>query len=177
MRPAENVAMLGALVFAALVAANSATTPSTGLPTIRYHAPPPDFNIPAGSGTRPLSTLRGKAVLINFWASWCHPCTDELKLFVRARREYGDRLVVVTVSSEPHDVAASYLRLWNIELPLVEDLDDAVSKAYSVPPIPVTVLVDPAGNVSYVSVGETSWSELAGALQETIGSPRSGVLR
>jgi len=178
VRPAENVAMLGALLLAALVAASTSPAPdSTGLATIHYHQPPPDFVMPLGKTTKSLSELRGKAVLINFWASWCHPCTDELSLFVRAKQQYGNRLVVVTVSSEPHDVAASYLRLWNIELPVVEDIDNAVSKAYSVPPIPVTILVDAAGNVSYVSVGETSWAELAGALQQTIGSPRGGVLR
>ena len=169
--------MLGALLLTIIVAATTPSTPSTGLATIHYDAPPPDFNVPIGKTVKPLSALRGKAVLINFWASWCHPCTDELSLFVRAKQLYANRLVVVTVSSEPHDVAASYLRLWNIELPVVEDLDDSVSKAYSVPPIPVTVLVDPDGNVTYVSVGETSWNELAGALQQIIGSPRAGVLR
>ncbi len=169
--------MLGALVLAGTIAAANATPANTGLATIHYHAPPPDFNLPIGHKYKPLSSLHGKAVLINFWASWCHPCTEELSLFVRARQEYGDRLTVVTVSSEPHDVAASYLRLWNIELPLVEDLNSAISGAYSVPPIPVTILVDRDGNVSYVSVGETSWTELAGALQETIGSPAAGVLR
>ena len=158
--------MLGALVLAALAA--TANAQSTGLATIHYHAPPPDFQMPNG---KRVSDMRGKAVLINFWASWCHPCTDELNLFVKARQQYGKRVVVVTVSSEPHDVAASYLRLWNIELPLVEDLNDEVSKAYSVPPIPVTVLVDPEGNVSYVSVGETSWAELKDALDRTVGSP------
>lgn len=169
--------MLGALVLAVIVAAANATPANTGLATIHYHAPPPDFNVPAGNNIEPLSSLHGKAVLINFWASWCHPCTDELSLFVRARQAYGDRLMVVTVSSEPHDVAASYLRLWNIELPVVEDLNSAISSAYSVPPIPVTILVDPEGKVSYVSVGETSWAELASALQQAIGSPAAGVLR
>ncbi len=165
--------MLAALAFAAL----ALSTPQTGLATIHFHSPPPSFAIPLATGTKPLSELRGTPVLINFWASWCHPCTDELKLFVRAHELYGGRLVVVTVSSEPHDVAASYLRLWEIQLPLVEDIDDSISKAYSVPPIPVTVLVDSQGNVSYVSVGETNWEELAPALQAVIGSPRPGVLR
>ncbi len=174
MRPAENVAMLAALLLATLTATSN---PSTGLKTVHYHAPPPDFDVPIGKTTKPLSSLRGTAVLINFWASWCHPCTDELKYFVKARQLYGARLIVVTISSEPEDVAASYLRLWNIELPLIQDINASLSTKYSVPPIPVTVLVDPEGNVSYVSVGETSWEELSGALQETIGSPPSGVLR
>ncbi len=166
--------MLAALALAAVTAAS---TPQTGLATIHFHAPPPNFSVPLSSGSKPLSELRGTPVLINFWASWCHPCTDELKLFVRAHQLYGGRLHIVTVSAEPHDVAASYLRLWEIHLPLVEDLNDSISKAYSVPPIPVTVLVDSEGNVSYVSVGETTWEELAAALRAVIGSPAPGVLR
>ncbi|HEV7180333.1 MAG TPA: TlpA disulfide reductase family protein [Candidatus Baltobacteraceae bacterium] len=163
--------MLAALVLAALTAA--APTPSTGLATIRFHALPPDFPVPVGKRTEPLWSLHGKAVLINFWASWCKPCTDELKHFVRARETYRTNLIVVTVSSEPHDVAASYLRLWNIDLPLIEDLNSAISDAYSVPPIPVTVLVAPDGTVSYVSVGELSWPELRDALDAALnGQPQ-----
>lgn len=167
--------MLAALVFAAVTA-------STGLRTIHYGVAPPDFTISAGTPNERLSDLRGKPVVINFWASWCHPCTDELRDFVHAQALYGDRITIVTISSEPHDVAASYLRLWNIELPLVEDLTGAISKAYSVPPIPVTVILDRDGRVSYVSVGELSWNELQGAIDRVLrpindGSPAPGVLR
>lgn len=167
--------MLAALVLAVI-------TGSTGLTTIHFNAAPPDFTIQTAKGSEKLSDLRGKPVILNFWASWCHPCTDELKDFVRARTEYGDKIDVVTISSEPHDVAASYLRLWNIDLPLVEDLNSAISTAYSVPPIPVTIVLDRSGLVTHVSVGELDWTELHSAIDEVLapenaGSPGGGVLR
>jgi peroxiredoxin len=167
--------MLAALVLAVI-------TGSTGLQTIHFNATTPDFTIPTAKGTEKLSDLRGHPVVLNFWASWCHPCTDELKDFVRARAVYGDKVDIVTISSEPHDVAASYLRLWNIELPLVEDLDSKISTAYSVPPIPVTIVLDRSGLVTHVSVGELDWNELHQAIDEVLapenlGSPGSGVLR
>lgn len=166
--------MLAALVLAAVT--------GTGLATVHFNTAPPDFTIPTATGTEKLSDLRGKPVVINFWASWCHPCTDELKNFVHARQMYGNKITVVTVSNEPHDVAASYLRLWNIDLPLVEDLDSKISTAYSVPPIPVTIVLDRQGNVTHVSVGELDWNELHQAVDEVlapenIGSPSAGVLR
>jgi cytochrome c biogenesis protein CcmG/thiol:disulfide interchange protein DsbE len=161
--------MVSALVLAAV-------TSSTGLATVHYNQPPPDFTFTTSQGTTEhLSDLRGKPVVLNFWASWCHPCTDELKDFVRAEQTYGDRITLLTISSEPHDVAASYLRLWNISLPLVEDLGGTISKAYSVPPIPVTVVLDPQGDVTYVSVGELSWDELNAAIMRALSNPAIGT--
>ena len=162
----------GALTLAALTA-----TAGTGLPTIRYDAPPPNFAIPSPHGASYLSALRGRVVVVDFWASWCDVCTAEMKYFVRAKQTYGDRIAVVTVSSEPHDVAASYFRLWNIELTVVEDLSGAISRAYGVTKIPVTLVLGPNGNVSYVSVGGLSWKELQGAIAQAAGTPAPRVLQ
>jgi thiol-disulfide isomerase/thioredoxin len=150
---------LAPLVLAALTAA-----PGTGLAGINYNAKTPNFAIPTAHGTQYLYGLRGRVVVIDFWASWCVPCKDELKYFVRARDTYGSKLAVVTVSDELHDVAASYLRTWNIDLPLVEDLDGAITRIYSVDKFPVTLVLDPQGRVSYVSVGALNWDELQGAI-------------
>lgn len=164
--------MLAALVLAA----------ATAIKHIPEHAPPPNFTVSTAKGTQRLADLRGKVIVLNFWASWCPPCTDELKHFVRAHATYGDKIVLFTISSEPPDVAASYLRLWNIDLPVIEDLDGSISKAYHAPPIPLTIIVDPAGNVSYISIGELSWNELQSAIDQAltvpaVGTPGSGVLR
>jgi len=166
------VSSWGALTLAALTA-----TAGTGLATIHYDAPPPNFAIPSRHGTSYLSALRGRVVVVDFWASWCDVCTAEMKYFVRAKQSYGDRIAVVTISSESHDVAASYFRLWNIELPLVEDLSGAISRTYSVTKIPVTLVLDPNGNVSYVSVGGLSWNELQGAIAEAASTPAARVLQ
>lgn len=154
----------------------------TPLPTIREGAVAPNFAIPLGASSIQLSQLRGKPVVINFWASWCKPCTDELKYFTQAREEFGSRIDIITISSEPHEVAASYLRLWNIDLPLIEDLDASISKRYAVPPIPLTVILNPDGTVGHVSAGELDKGELKAAIQSALatpaaGSPAPGVLR
>jgi peroxiredoxin len=168
--------MLAAFVLAALTAS------ATGLETIHYRAPPPNFAMPSARGTQYLSDFRGKVVVINFWASWCHACTAELKDFVRARQTFGDEVAIVTISDELPDVAASYLRLWNIGLPLVEDLSGAIFRTYSVSKIPVTLVLDPAGNVTYVSVGGLDWRELSSAIERAHaglppGTRAAGVLQ
>jgi peroxiredoxin len=178
--PAESLpkkTMLAALVLAALLAPGQ-----TGLATIEYDATPPNFAIPSKHGTHYLSDLRGRVVVVDFWASWCDVCTKELHDFVRAKKVYGDRVDVVTISSEDPGVAASYLQTWEIHLPLVEDLQGAISRLYSVSKIPVTLVLDPAGAVSYVSVGGLNWEELTTAIERAQASApastrASGVLQ
>lgn len=168
--------MFAALVLAALTAS------STGLATIRYDAPAPNFIFPTPHGIQYLSDLRGRVVIIDFWATWCHACTAELDEFVRARETFGSRIAVVTISDELPNVAANYLRLSNIALPLVEDLEGSVFRRYSVSAIPVTLVLAPNGDVSYVSVGALSWNELSQAIERALpippaSTPAAGVLQ
>jgi peroxiredoxin len=165
-----------ALTLAALTAAG------TGLAGVDYHAPPPNFVIPTQHGTRDLYDFRGRVVVIDFWATWCDVCTAEMKYFVRAQQSFGDRLAVLTVTPDSRDVAATYLRFSNIALPVVEDAAGAISRAYSISKIPVTVVLDRKGNVSYVSVGALTWDELRRAIEQASGTstastPSPGVLQ
>ncbi|HEY1655945.1 MAG TPA: TlpA disulfide reductase family protein [Candidatus Tumulicola sp.] len=165
------------LSWSALALATLTATAGTGLAGIRYDAPPPNFAIPSPRGRQYLYGLRGRVVVVDFWASWCDVCTAEMKYFVRAQRLLGNRLAIVTISSELPDVAASYLRQWNIDLPLVDDPTGAISRLYDVSKIPVTLVLDPKGNVSYVSVGGLSWEELDRAIEQAASTPTPRVLQ
>jgi thiol-disulfide isomerase/thioredoxin len=155
-------------LLAALVLAVAA---GTGLPAIHYGAPPPDFVVQTSQGSERLSALRGKPVIINFWASWCPPCTQELPYFERLAQTYGDSVVIVTVDwNEQPGVATSYLRNHDIALPVVNDLQSDIYKAYSLSEVPDTIVLDANGNVTYVSVGELSWDELQKAVQGALGA-------
>ncbi len=137
----------------------------TGLKTVHYGAPPPDFAVPAPKGTVAISQMHGKPLVINFWATWCPPCTNELPYFMRLQQEYGDRVRIVMVDwNEEPSVAASYLKSHGIELPLVADEESKIYAEYSLTKVPDTVVVAPDGKVTYVSVGGLSWEELEGAV-------------
>ncbi|MBV8600989.1 MAG: TlpA family protein disulfide reductase, partial [Candidatus Eremiobacteraeota bacterium] len=99
-------ATLGAAVDAR---GSRAATPSTGLPSVEYGKPSPDFAYDTGNGERKLSDLQGAPVLVHFWDSWCGPCTDELPLLVRAHKE-NPAMTIVTISDEDPGVARSYLK-------------------------------------------------------------------
>ena len=85
-----------------------------GLATIQYDAPPPNFAIATARKTTYLSDLRGRVVVVDFWATWCDVCTAELRDFVRAASVFGKGVAVVTVSDELPGVASSYLEHWDI---------------------------------------------------------------
>ncbi len=109
-------------------------------------------------------------MVVDFWATWCDVCTAELRDFVRATNVFGKDIAVVTVSDELPGVASSYLEHWDISLPLVEDTQGAIFRIYSVTKVPVTLVLDPSGAVSYVSVGGLSWQELLQAIDRAQGN-------
>ena len=138
--------------------------PQTGLRSVSYGKAPPDFVFDEGSGPRRLATLVGKPVVLNFWATWCGPCRDELDSLEKLRARYGDAVVLVTISGEEPGIARSFLRERNIDLPVVEDSARKIFDAYGVSPIPVTLVLRGDGSVSYVSNGEITWDELQAAV-------------
>ena len=170
---APAAALVGALLTALVPSGGAARShrdsgPSTGLKTIAYAKIPPDFTYDLGAGETRLSAQFGKPIVVNFWATWCHPCLDELSAFTRLQDEYGDRAVLVTLSAEDRGVARTYVKAHNLKLPVAEDPLRRVFDAYSIGPIPVTLILRPDGTVSHVSVGELDWNELRTAIDDAL---------
>ena len=170
--PAENFRVrLRVLLVCALVAgmlapasAKRAHLPATGLATVRYNQAPPDFVLPVGSRRERLSALVGTPVVINFWATWCRPCVEEMPAFEKMLQRYGERVRFVTLSFEPAGTAQAFLRAEGLDFPLLEDPRQVVFGLYSVHAYPVTVVVGRSGQVVYVSNGELDWPELQSVL-------------
>ncbi|MBV8727841.1 MAG: TlpA family protein disulfide reductase [Candidatus Eremiobacteraeota bacterium] len=164
------LALLTIVLLAQPAQARRAKAPSdaTGLATIRYHAAPPDFTFPVGRGYSKISELAGKAVVLNFWATWCHACIDEMPYFERMKTQFGDRVAFITLSNETVGTARAYLADHHLDVPLLEDPHGVIFGEYSVQPIPVTIVVDTVGKVSYVCVGGLDWGELEGAVERAL---------
>lgn len=116
----------------------------------------PDFVLKAMSGENVrLSELRGQVVMINFWASWCGPCRQEMPHLEALHQRYeplGFTLLGVNVEKE-RDKADQMLRDMTVSFPILLDSHNEVSKLYGVVAMPSTVLIDRDGIVRHVHNG------------------------
>lgn len=105
--------------------------------------PAPDFTLPLfNGGTLTLRSLRGKPVVLNFWASWCVPCREETPLLVRLHKRYGSRIVFVGVNVEDEDAdARRFLASYHVDYPAVRSSDESTIVAYKIVGLPTTVFV------------------------------------
>ena len=118
--------------------------------------PAPDFALRSMQGpSMRLSEHLGEVVIINFWATWCGPCRQEMPLLDELYGKYQRAgLVMLSVNiDENAEPAIEMARTLKISYPVLFDTRKAVSRAYDVSAMPVTVLVDRAGVVRYVSEG------------------------
>ena len=116
----------------------------------------PGFQLAAMNG-KPLALgeLKGQVVLINFWASWCGPCRQEMPILDQLYRSYqaaGFTLLGVNVEPSAGD-AQKFLKGTPVSFPILFDPDSKVSKLYDVSGMPSTVIVDRKGNVRYIHHG------------------------
>lgn len=116
----------------------------------------PDFTLKSASGQNlRLRELRGEVVLINFWATWCGPCRQEMPLLNKIHEQYrkaGFTLLGVNIDDDPA-AARDMARKLGVAFPVLLDTDKRVSKLYDVDTMPATLLVDRNGKVRYVHRG------------------------
>ncbi|MCC7463704.1 MAG: TlpA family protein disulfide reductase [Gammaproteobacteria bacterium] len=109
----------------------------------------------AGGGAVDLAGLKGKVVMINFWASWCGPCRKEMPILEQLHRQYRSKgLALLGVNVEPDSRAAmDWLKATPVSFPILFDADSRVSKLYQVAGMPNTVILDRRGTVRYIHRG------------------------
>lgn len=118
--------------------------------------PAPDFALKSSTGENMrLSEYRGDVVMINFWATWCGPCRQEMPLLDELYSRYervGFNLLGVNIDDDSRR-AMQMIEELGVNFPVLFDARKEVSKLYEVEAMPVTVLVDREGNVRYVHLG------------------------
>ena len=116
----------------------------------------PDFTLRSAEGRNlRLQEQRGQVVLVNFWASWCAPCKQEMPHLNRLYDKYrssGFTLLAVNIDDNPSHGAATAAR-WGLKFPVLLDADKTVTRLYDLGSMPATVLIDRDGRVRYLHRG------------------------
>ena len=134
---------------------------------------PVDFELERlnGSGSLQLSSLRGKVIVINFWAAWCDPCKREAPLFQEAYERYRGQVEFVGVDTADFTGdARQFLQRYGVRYPNVRDPDTSVLKDYGGLPIPRTYVIDRTWKVSGYIYGETRAETLRSAIEEALAT-------
>ena len=116
----------------------------------------PDFTLKSLSGENiRLGDYRGQVVLLNFWASWCAPCRQEMPLLNELHHRYAPLgFSVIGVNVEQDNTAARrWLEKTPVDFPILFDTDNKVSRRYDIRAMPTTALIDRDGNVRHLHHG------------------------
>ena len=138
---------------AAFAAALSVALPAlAGTPT----GPAPAFTLGSRAGQEvSLAQYKGQVVMINFWASWCGPCRQEMPLLESIYKKYNKMgFTMLGVNVEPDSNAANeWLKATPVSFPILYDRDSKVSKLYDVAGMPSTVIIDRSGKLRVLHRG------------------------
>ena len=134
-------------------------------------APPFRAETLGGGAPLGLADFRGKALLVNFWASWCAPCRREAPALERAWERYrgrGVRFLGISYRDDL-DAARAFEEELGLTYPSVVDPDGTIGALFGVVAMPSTFLVDPGGRIRYQLTGVATDGMLGSALDELLG--------
>ncbi len=119
--------------------------------------PAPDFTLLDASGRAVrLSDYRGKVVLLNFWATWCRPCSVEIPWFVEFERQYRDRgfeVLGVAMDDAGCQAVRSFIEARGVNYRILAGTDAIAALYGGLGSLPTTMMLDPAGRIEHVHVG------------------------
>jgi thiol-disulfide isomerase/thioredoxin len=119
-----------------------------------------DFSVSSPEGrTIKLADYRGKVVFLNFWATWCPPCREEMPAMERLYQKYRGRGLVVLAISVDHDteVVGPFVRKYKFSFVVGQDPEMALAQRYGVRALPSSFFLDKGGQVAALAIGPRDW--------------------
>lgn len=166
------VGLLGTVITAALVVGLYAPPPSVAVNEPASPVGLPDLN--GGDAHLDLTSLRGRGVLVAFWATWCEPCLAEMPLLVELHRRYGGKhFALVSVTDDDADKVRTFLEKNPLPFPVLHDQDGAVRERYGADALPYAVFIGPDGVVRGKRIGRLRETQAFEAIERLIIDARA----
>ncbi|MBD8497664.1 thiol-disulfide oxidoreductase ResA [Paenibacillus arenosi] len=162
-----QMVILAAILLLGGFAIGSALFTSNSVPVIGSKVP--NIKLQQLNGdVQELTNLKGQAIVLNFWGTWCEPCTREMPAFQRAHEEWKDKGVSIIAINNGEDpiTVNNYVNAMNITFPIWLDSKKSVAKAYGIRPLPTTFFIKPDGTVHNIILGEVEESVLKTQIKE-----------
>jgi peroxiredoxin len=119
----------------------------------------PDFTLTEAGRSVTLSQLRGKPVLLNFWASWCPPCVEETPSLVQLQKQMGEKVTILAVSEDADEAAyKQFVRDHNVDILTVRDPRQTANTLYGTFKFPETYVIDKDGKIVRKFIGPVDWT-------------------
>ncbi len=167
---------ISALLAITVSLATAADTPTVraALQPASKRKPAPEFALKDNAGkTLQLKTYRGKVVLLDFWATWCHGCKEELPWFAEFQRQYaakGLRVIGVSMDDDGWKSVKPFLAKTNVPYKIVIG-DDAMAKTYAIGNMPDAFLIDRKGKIAAVYVGLVDKENIEANIRSMLSQP------
>lgn len=124
----------------------------------QLNRPAPDFTVSDGTTTVHLASYRGKVVLLNFWATWCGPCVEELPSLIQLHHDMPNLVIIGVSVDEDPDAYTSFLRERHVDFITVRDPSESAPNLYHSDMWPETYLIDRRGMIRSKFIGPQDWS-------------------
>ena len=118
----------------------------------------PDFNLSDGSTTVHLAGYRGRVVLLNFWATWCAPCVEEIPSLLQLHHDRPDLAILAVSIDENPEAYSRFLVRHNVDLTTIRDPEQRAAQLFHTEGWPETYIIDRKGFIRRKIVGPQDWN-------------------
>jgi cytochrome c biogenesis protein CcmG/thiol:disulfide interchange protein DsbE len=172
-----NALLLSTLFFLLLIAGCENIAGERKVKRMEIGKPAPDFVLQDAEGKAwKLSSLKGKVVFVNFWATWCKPCRDEMPSMEALNKAMAGQpfQMLSIVFNDDLDMANSFARRLGATFPVLANPSPELSEAYMITGVPETFLIDTKGILRHKFIGPYNWDtwEMRNVVQQLFDTPK-----
>jgi peroxiredoxin len=172
-----TVLFFNVLLFAFFIAGCENIAGMKKITKMEIGKPAPDFVLQDVSGSNwKLSSLKGKVVFVNFWATWCKPCRDEMPSMVALNEAMAGKpfQMLAIVFNDDLDMASSFARRLGVTFPVLANPGSELTEAYMITGVPETFIIDVNGILRHKFIGPYNWDtqEMRNLVQELFNTPK-----